>query len=144
MRLDDVWVVSNMNTLRFHELRQSLEKEETRLTSIRAAIDPAQIQELESTRGLLRFWQGQLESMAWNTEEEDGRMVRLVDTPHKIVMRLAGLESAQLSESLQFPATRRELLQKLQVQVMVFHDRIDVKTVFPIEPVYHQKCTSTY
>ncbi|MBL7166243.1 MAG: recombinase family protein, partial [Dehalococcoidales bacterium] len=144
MKLADDWVVSNMNAERFHELRQSLEKEETRLTSIRAEIDPAQIQELESTRGLLRFWQGQMESMAWNTEEEDGRMVRLVDTPHKTVLRLAGLESASLSESMQFPATRRELLQKLQVQVVVFHDRIDVKAIFPIEPVYHQKCTSTY
>jgi len=133
-----------MNAERFHELRQSLEKEEIRLTSIRAAIDPSQIQELESIRGLLRFWQGQLESMAWNTEEEDGRMVRLVDTPHNTVMRLAGLESTSLSESMQFPATRRELLQKLQVQVVGFHDRIEVKAIFPIEPVYHQKCTSPY
>ena len=49
MRLADVWVVSNVNAERLHELRQSLEKEETRLASIRAAIDPAQIQELEST-----------------------------------------------------------------------------------------------
>ena len=85
-----------------------------------------------------------MESMAWNTEEEDGRMVRLVDTPHKTVLRLAGLESANLSESMQFPATRRELLQKLQVQVVVFHDRIDIKAIFPIEPVYHQKSPSPY
>ena len=141
-KLADKWVTSNLPPERFHQLRQDLEKEEARLTSIRASIDPAQIQELESTRGLLRFWQKQVDSMAWNTEEEDGRMVRLVDAPHRAVLRLAGLESAELSEYMRFPATRRELLQKLQVRAVVFHGKIDVEALFPIEPVYHQKCTS--
>lgn len=82
--------------------------------------------------------------MAWNTEEEDGRMVRLVNTPRKAVLQIVGLGSTDVSRSVQFPATPRELLQKLQVRVVVFHDRIDINVIFTIEPIYHQKCTSSY
>jgi len=32
--------------------------------------------------------------------------------------------------------TKRELLDKLQVQVVVFRDRIEVKAIFTIEPIY--------
>jgi len=39
---------------------------------------------------------------------------------------------------------KRELLDKLQVRVVVFRDRIEIKAIFPIEPIYSQKCTSTY
>ena len=55
----------------------------TRLKAIRNEVDPVQLEELESTRGVLRFWGKQLQSMAWNTENEDGSMIRLVDKPHK-------------------------------------------------------------
>ena len=35
-------------------------------------------------------------------------------------------------------------MDKLQVRVVVFPDRIEVKAVFPIETIYCYKCTSPY
>ena len=71
-------------------------------------------------------------------------MVRLIDKPHETALQVIGLEDKNVSESLHFPATKRELLDKLQVRVVVFRDRIEVKAIFPIEPIYSQKCTSPY
>jgi len=67
-----------------------------------------------------------------------------VDKPHKTALQIAGFEDQDISKLMGFPATRRELLDKLQVRIMVFHDRIKVKALFHIENIYHQKCTSPY
>jgi len=142
-KLADDWVTRNMDRAKFHELQQSLEKEETRLRSIYAEIDPAQIEELEATRGMLCFWEGQAKSMAWNTENEDGSMVRVVDSPHKTALRVVGFEDRELSKIMGFSASKRELLDRLQVRLVAFVDRIEVKALFPIEPVDIQLCTST-
>ena len=82
--------------------------------------------------------------MAWNTENEDGSMIRVIDKTHKAVLQLLGFESTDIRKSLHFPATKCELLDKLQVQVVVFRDRIEVKAIFPIEPIYSQKYTSSF
>ena len=130
----------NMDADKYKELQKGLNQEEVRLRSIRNDIDPAQIEELESTRGILRFWEGQLQSMAWNTENEDGSMVKVIEKPHKTALQIAGFEDKGISKLLGFPATRRELLDKLQVRLIVFHDRIKVKALFPIKDIYYQKC----
>ena len=46
-----------MNNDKFKELKDNLDREETRIRALRAEIDPAQIEELESTKGVLRFWE---------------------------------------------------------------------------------------
>jgi len=143
-KLADSWVVENMDADRFRELQQSLNQEEARLQSIRNEVDPAQIAELENTRSVLRFWESQLQSMAWNTENEDGNMVKVMEKPHKTALQIAGFEDRDISKLMGFPATRRELLDKLQVRAIVFHDRIEVKALFPIEDIYCQECTSPY
>ena len=81
--------------------------------------------------------------MAWNTENEDGSMVRVVEKPHKTTLKMAGFEDKDASNILHFPATRRELLDLLQVRAVVFMDRVEVKAVFSIEPIDYQKYTST-
>ncbi len=81
--------------------------------------------------------------MAWNTENEDSSMVRLVDKPHHIALRVVGFEDRKLSDTLGFPASKRELLDKLQVKLVVFNDRIEVNGLFPIQPIDIQLCTST-
>jgi len=53
-----------MDADKYKELQQGLNQEEARLQSTRNEIDPTQIEELESTRGMLRFWTSQLQSMA--------------------------------------------------------------------------------
>jgi hypothetical protein len=69
-------------------------------------------------------------------------MVRTVDMPHDNVLNILGIDSKEMSDALQFPATKRELLDKLQVRLVVFHDRIEINAVFPINPIIRQKFTS--
>ena len=140
-RLMDDYVVRNMDPGKFKEYQYSLQQEEDRLRSIQAEVDPAQIEELQRTKGSLEFWQGQLDAMAWNTEDEDGRRVRIVDSPHLNVLRIIGLDDKDMN--LDFPTTRRRLLDLLQTKLTVFEDRVEVKAIFPIEPIRHRLCTST-
>ncbi len=121
-KLADKWVMTNMDVGKYKELQQALNQEESRLMSIRNEIDPAQIEELETTRGMLMFWQNQLKAMAWNIENEDGSMVKLVEQPHKLTLSIIGLEDKELTNTIGFPATKRELLDRLQVRLMVFND----------------------
>jgi site-specific DNA recombinase len=141
-KLADDWIIRHMNADKFIELKNNLDKEETRLKDLRAEIDPAQIAELESTRGTLRFWESQIKSMVWNTENEDGSMVRVEDNPHKIALKVVGFEDRSLSNVLGFPASKREMLDKLQVKLTVMNDRIEVNSLFPVEPIDIQLCTS--
>ena len=141
-RLANDWVRQNMEVEKFKELQQSLDQEEARLKSIRSNIDPAQIDELEQTQSMFRFWNRQLQSMAWNLETEDGQMVRTVDKPHYNVLRILGLDNIDMTKAFQFPSTRRELLDKLQVRVVVFSEkRIEVNAAFLVDPIICQKCT---
>ncbi|MFC1893663.1 hypothetical protein ACFLYR_06530 [Chloroflexota bacterium] len=81
--------------------------------------------------------------MVWDTEDEDGSEVRVMDEPHEAALRIVGLEDPEIGKLMGFPATRRQLLDKLQVQVIVFHDRIETEALFPIEPIDCQMCTPT-
>jgi site-specific DNA recombinase len=140
-RLIDEYVVHNMDPGKYKEYQHSLQQAEDRLKSMQAEVDPAQIEELQRTKGLLKFWQSQVEAMAWDTEDEDGQRVRIVDTPHLNVLRIVGLEDKDMN--LDFPTTRRQLLDLLQTKLVVFEDRVEVKAIVPIEPIAHRLCTST-
>ncbi len=141
-RLADDWIMRHLNSERFTEHKDNLDREEARLKSLRAQIDPAQLQELEQTRNMLNFWESQIKAMAWNTENEDGSMAKTVDRPHKLALRLVGLDYPKLGQSMGFPASRRQLLDKLRVKLTVFDEKVEVKAFFPIEPVGVQQCTS--
>jgi len=142
-RLAEEWVRLSIDPAKYSELQRSLEREEARLNSIRGNIDPAQIDELEHTQGLLRFWDSQMSSMAWNTEDENGHMSRSVDKPHNIVLKLAGFEDSDVSKAVSFPATKREVLDMLQVRLIAYEDRVEVNAIFPVEPIKRLLCTST-
>ncbi len=141
-RLADDWIMRHLNSERFTEHKENLDREEVRLKSLKAQIDPAQIAELEQTRNMLNFWESQVKAMAWNTENEDGSMARTVDRPHKVALNLVGLEEPDLSQAMGFPASRRQLLDKLRVKLTVFDKKVEVKALFPIEPIGVQQCTS--
>jgi site-specific DNA recombinase len=147
-RLADKWIIDNMDTAKYKVTQQNLEKEEARLIAIRRETDPNQLAELESTRGLLNFWQRQVNSMAWNQEdgtiEDKSVMVRTMDKPHTTVLKFLGVGSGDLSGVMQFPTTQRELFDKLQLRLVVFKDKIEVKAVFPIADIQNQECTYTY
>jgi len=142
-RLAEEWVMMSMDPAKCREIQRSLEREETRLNAIKGNTDPAQIEELERTQGLLRFWKDKVNSMAWNTENEDGSMVRLVDKPHRTVLALINAEDKDISDAVQFPAVKRELLDMLQMRLVAYDDRVEVKAIFPIETISRQLCTSS-
>lgn len=142
-RLAEDWVKLSINPAKRREIQQNLQSEENRLRSIRSNIDPTQVEELEHTRGILRFWESQAKSMAWNTETEDGEMVRNVDKPHEMALKLAGFEDKDMSKAVSFPATKRELLDMLQVQLVAYEDRVEVNAIFTVEPIKRLLCTSS-
>jgi hypothetical protein len=78
-----------------------------------------------------------------NTENEDGSMARLVDRPHQVALKVVGFDDRAISNILAFPATKRDMFNKLQMRLVVFNDRIEVNGLFPIEPINIQWCTST-
>jgi hypothetical protein len=142
-RLAESWVKMSLTKEKQSELQRNLAQEETRLKSMRGAIDPAQIEELEKTAAMLRFWQGHLFSMVRNTENEDGSMHRSRNIPHMRALSVVGLEDLELTSLFGFPATKREMLDRLQVHLYVFKDRVEIKSVFEIAPIGNQLCSST-
>ena len=144
--LAEKWVIENMDTEKYRIAQQALDKEESRLIALRRETDPNEMAELETTRNLLKFWQRQVRSFAWNLEDpstEERVMVRSIDKPHSNVLQRLGLGYSELSEDFQFPLTQRELFDKLQLRLIVFKDKIEVKAVFPMPDIMPQECTST-
>ncbi|HEY90512.1 MAG TPA: recombinase family protein [Dehalococcoidia bacterium] len=140
-RLADDWVIRNMNSDKFRELKDSLDREEIRIRGLKASIDPAQIDELENTRGMLRFWERQVRAMDWNTENEDGTMTRVVGGPHQVALKVVGLEDRRLGTTTGFPASKREMLDRLNVRLFVFNHGMEVNALFPIEPIGSLSCS---
>ena len=141
-RLADDWVKLNMDSTKYKDTQQSLSQEESRLRSIRNEVDPAQLAQLEETRYLLRFWEEQSRYFDFNLLDDDLRMIRIGDVPHDTVMEFAGIDRKELSKLMQFPTTKRELIDRLQVRAVVFGDRTEVNALFPIRPISSHKCTS--
>ncbi len=115
---------------------------EMKAGGVRSEIDPKQVDELEQTRGILSFWESQLRTMLWNTTDEEGHMTRNMNTPHRNALKIVGLNSKEVGSVMHFPGTRRELLDRLGVRVIVFPDRVEVKAVFNIDPVDSSLCNS--
>jgi hypothetical protein len=55
-----------------------------------------------------------------------------VNQPHQVALKVVGFEDKELTKTLGFPASRRELLDKLQMKLVVFNDKIEVNGLFPI------------
>jgi hypothetical protein len=70
-------------------------------------------------------------------------MFRTTDEPHKTVLKLLGIGDSVLSDKMQFPTTQRELFDKLQLRLVVFKDKIEVKAIFPMPDIQNQECTFT-
>ena len=114
----------------------------TRLKSIRNEVDLAQLAQLEETRYLLRFWEEQSRYFDFNLVDDDLRMIRIGDAPHDTVMEFVGIDRKEVSKLMQFPTTKRELIDRLQVRAVVFGDRTEVNALFPIRPISSHKCSS--
>src|ERR1035437_5137834 len=83
-----------------------------------------------------------MRAMAWNLEDEqEGRMMRTVDGPHKTALCLVGFDDPDLTNILAFPASKRELLDRFMVKLVAYPDHIDVKATSDIAPIGCQNVT---
>ena len=77
-----------------------------------------------------------------NLENEDGPIYRLVFQTHDEALKLVEKDDPGQSKAEGFPTSKRQMLDKLQVRLSVFDNRVEVKSLFPVEPIGIQPCTS--
>jgi site-specific DNA recombinase len=127
-RLADEWVISNMDADKYRDLQVSLNKEEIRLKSYRASIDPSQLAELESANEILKYWQNQYQPTTVATID-NGSGLKLLEKP---TIKIAGLD-IDLAACAASPTLKRQIIDKLLVKIVVFSDRIEIRCQLPIE-----------
>ena len=143
-RLADKFIIDNMDVGKYNDVRQNLEKEESRLMALRKDCDPNQLVELESTKELIEHYQKLVNKMVWNTEasEAEGVMEQTVVEPHEYIKNLLTIGSEALSEEMQVPTTPRGWFDLFQLQLVVYKDKIGVKAIIPIPDIQIQEYTT--
>jgi len=145
-RLADKFIIEHMDTNKYKVVQQNLEKEEARLSTLRKDCDPNQLSELNSIREYIKRYQELVDLMAWNLEDEtteESRMIKSVEEPHEYIKNLLTTGNKDLSEKTQLPTTPREWFDLLQLQLVVFKDKIEVKSTIPLPDIQTQEYTVT-
>ena len=143
-KLADAWVGDAIGNDEVDRRRRQLEADELRIKNMRDEMDPAQLAELQKTQTMLRFWQDQKVGLGWSVVGEDGMLGSSGRGPHHTVETLLRLNDEEVSKVMNFPATRREFLNLLQVKVIAFGNRVAIEAIFPIESVGEPLCSPTY
>jgi site-specific DNA recombinase len=130
-RLADEWVVTNMNPDKYKRLQSNLNKEETRLKSLRANMDPSRLTELESINATLQYWHDQFQSAVVAAEGNGGGVSILEKT--KPAVKVYGFEDIEPIESITSIIAKRQIIDRLRVNLVVFKDRIETRCQIPIE-----------
>ena len=128
----DEWVITNMDPEKYKRLQSNLNKEETRLKSIRANMDPSRLSELEGINETLKLWHNRFPAVASSTEDNGGGVKILEQT--KPTCKIYGFEDIELIESITSQTAKRQILDRLQLKLVVFSDRIEIRCEIPIEP----------
>jgi hypothetical protein len=131
-RLADQWVITNMDPEKYKRLQSNLHREESRLKSIRANMDPLRLTELESINETLRYWHGQFQSVGVTAEGNGGGVSILEKT--KPAIKIYGFEDIEPIENITSIVAKRQIIDKLQVKIVVFSDRIEIRCQLPLEP----------
>jgi site-specific DNA recombinase len=130
-RLADQWVITNMDPEKYKKLQSNLNKEETRLKSLRANMDPSRLSELESINATLQYWHDQFQSTAV-AAEGNGAGVNILEKT-KSAIKVYGFEDIELIENITSIAAKREIMDRLRVNLVVFKDRIEIRCEIPME-----------
>ena len=131
-KLADDWVVSNMDPDKYKKLQFDLKKEEIRLKSLKANMDPTRLVELENINKTLQYWQYQFQSSTLPSGDNDGG-IKLLEKI-KAEIKIYGFEDIDSIESITSPTLKRQILDKLQVNLVIFNDRIEIRCQIPMEP----------
>jgi hypothetical protein len=131
-RLADQWVITNMDPEKYRKLQSNLNKEETRLKSLRANMDPSRLTELESINATLQYWHDQFQSTVVATQDNGGGGKIIEKT--KPAIKVYGFEDIEPIENIMSITAKRKIMDKLQVNLVVFNDRIEIRCQIPFEP----------
>ena len=129
-RLADQWVITNMDPEKYRKLQSNLNKEETRLKSLRANMDPSRLAELETINTTLQYWHDQFQSAA--VAGEGGGGVNVLEKS-KPAIKIYGFEDIEPIENIMSITSRRQILDKLQVNLVAFNDRVELRCQIPLE-----------
>jgi hypothetical protein len=130
-KLPDEWVLSNMKPDKYKELQSYLNKEETRLKSIRANMDPSRLSELEGINETLKLWYNRFPAVASVPEDSGGGEKILEQT--KPGIKIYGFEDIEAIESITSITVKRQVLDRLRINLVVFDNRIEIGCQIPIE-----------
>jgi hypothetical protein len=144
-RLAEDWVISAISKERVAKSKAELEAEEARLSAIRQEIDPAQIDELENTKSWLSFWQNRkheldlrLNLIAEGATDEVEQQNRQASKVASVLLGMADIDNDNLRDETGSPTTKRQFFDYLQLEVIPFLDRIDIKAALPIKSIDFQ------
>ena len=109
-------------------MQSNLNKEEIRLKSLRANINPTQFAELESANVVLKHWQDQFQRVATNNDSG----ISVLQNP-KPAIKIVGLEDIDLIARPIAPATQRQIMDRLQTKIVVFYDCVEIRCQLTFE-----------
>jgi hypothetical protein len=130
-KLADQWVITNMEPEKYRKLQSNLNKEETRLKSLRANMDPSRLAELETINTTLQYWHDQFQHAA--VAGEGGCGVNVLEKI-KPAFKIYGFEDIEPIENIMSITAKRQILNKLQINLIVFKDCIEIRCQIPIAP----------
>jgi len=130
-RLADQWVITNMDPEKYKKLQSNLNKEETRLKSLRANMDPSRLAELESINVTLQYWHDQFQSVSLAADGIGAGINVLEQT--KRAIKVYGFEDIEPIESITSITAKREIMNRLRVNLVVFNDHIEIRCQIPME-----------
>ena len=130
-RLADQWVITNMEPEKYRKLQSNLNKEEIRLKSLRANMDPSRLAELESINVTLQYWHDQFQSVS-AAADGIGAGINVMEKT-KPVLKVYGFDDIDSIENITSVMQKRQILDKLQVNLVAFKDRFEIRCQIPIE-----------
>jgi len=112
------WVKGYIGDARASKMRDTLEAERQRLSSIKAEIDPSQIDELAHVKEALKLYDNELDLI--KTGKVNGPFVNMQDLPS------IGKPGSELTDG-DVTRAKRAILDRFQTEVWVFQDRVEIK-----------------
>lgn len=125
-KLIETWFADIIGTEALEQKRQELIKEKARLEALRGQIDPCQIEEYRDVARRLRIYRPELENI--RTGGRDGSVP---------LTELAGVGKPppQKLTDADVVIMQRQVLDRLQVNLWVYRDRVEINALVPIKDV---------
>jgi len=125
-KLIETWFADIIGTEALEQKRQELIEEKVRLEALRAQIDPHQIEEYKDAGRRLQIYRAELENI-----RAGGRngAVALMELPG------VGKPPPEKVTDADVVVMQRQILDRLQVNVWVYPDRVEVRAMVPVRDV---------